>query len=251
MGDLVRWAVLATVMTIASTPATADEAVGGVQLGGWVWTDGVIKRVSAPLYLVLSGNTPSDATSADVYVMPQHLRLTGPVLSVSNGEGTVASVNGDGTVSVSRGLLVGPGTGSGNVALQPQADCDGCYLALMGRLVGGGTHPARHGATTLGNAHRLGPGEYALQVKDGEHSGLWLDWQGSLELAGPHLWLGDGEPAAVHASGGLTLDAGAKDVTTHLRSGQSLTWSVDVSGCLKATVTSGATTKTYTMVPDE
>lgn len=197
------------VSTVCAVSLRALEvATGGVQLSGWLWTDGIVERVDAPLYLVLRGNTPSDATSADVYVSPKHARSSGPIFSITNGTDVIATINADGTIAVSKGVLAGPGTGSGNVALQPQMDCDGCYLTLLGRLVGGGTHPAFHGATTLGNKNRCGEGEYVLQAKDGEHTDMFLDCDGSPQFMGPDAWFGDGEPATLRAHGGLWLDAG-------------------------------------------
>lgn len=250
--------------------------VGGVHLAGGLWSDGLIKR-TGPGYIAIQGNVAANGTAADVVLYTTVQRTAGYLLTVNNLSAPMLAVSFDGIASVGKELVVGPGTGSGNVSLTC-APAGSCYSVVMGQLPGGGQHPARHGGTTVGNSTRMGAGEYPFQIKDGDHDDLFVNADGSPFFSGPIIDWSQGNGGTLHTGGGMTLDPGptfAVDVKGvvgirfpdggivdgHVREhlptsapdtstwpiGRSEPWEDDDCGCLRVTVKTTTGVRTVTL----
>lgn len=144
------------------------DGTGHLKLGGWQWQGGIIERTS-PGYLAFIANNPAASTAASLYMLDAGpYRPAGYAWESSYAGFPYGRLRWDGTLFLYRGIVAGPGVGSGNTHLECAITAGMCYLGLVAHLPGGEQVPPRvHGALTVSNAEEMGPGSYMLQLRHG------------------------------------------------------------------------------------
>lgn len=198
-----------------------------LKLGAWGAAGGLVERTS-PGYLAFVAKNPAYSAAASFYFMDEGYRVTAPVWaaiaqpSPSSGFLTYASLRWDGTLFLHHGIVTGPGSGSGNIALDCAPTEGMCYIAIAAHLPGGEQSPPRvHGALTVSNEAEMGPGSYMLQLRHGATKNALLvggDDPGNIWSSGNLLRL-EGLHGKISTREGMFLDPGVGSVTVQGSSG--------------------------------
>lgn len=189
----------------------AGEQSSHLKLAAWGWMGGLVERTS-PGYIAFQANNPSGSTAASFYLLDAGpYRPEGYAWLATHGGFPYGGLRWDGMLFAYRGLVTGPGTGSGNVALDCLPSSGMCYLAVQSHLPGGVQDPPRvHGALTVSNELEMGAGSYMLQLRHGPTKNAMLVGgadPGDLWLSGSLIRL-EGVNGMLSTREGMRLDPG-------------------------------------------
>lgn len=208
------------------TPDGVTIAAGGesghLKLSGWGWQGGYVERTS-PGYLAFVANNPSYSTAASLYLLEASAyRPNGFALIAQHDGYPYARLRWDGMMFAHKGITTGPGTGSGNIALDCAPSEGMCYLAVQAHLPGGVQDPPRiHGALTVSNELEMGAGSYMLQLRHGATKNALLIGgtdPGNIWSSGNLLRL-EGVNGMISTREGMRLDPGVGTLTIFGASG--------------------------------